>query len=321
MGVVYKARDTLLGRFVALKALPPESVADPERRQRFLDEAKAASALQHPGIVAIHDVVSADGRDFIVMELRDRGDPRAAHGPAGPSTQPRPALRRAGRRRPRPRPRRRHRPPRPQALERHGHRGRRGEDPRLRPRQAGRDAVPRRRHADAQRRPPRPAPQPRGRDRRHARLHVAGAGGREAGGRPDGHLLVRGAALPDADRPPPLPAWLSARDALGHPRGRPGGSDKGGSRPASRGRAGDPPLPAQGALAPLAEHGRPLGRPPRPARGLRIRAREGRHRGGDAKVPGRGGGRRPPRRSSSRRRRGSGSTDALPGTRRRVPSS
>ena len=69
MGVVYKARDTLLGRFVALKALPAESVADPERRRRFIDEAKAASALQHRGIVAIHDVLSADGQDYIVMEF------------------------------------------------------------------------------------------------------------------------------------------------------------------------------------------------------------------------------------------------------------
>jgi len=68
MGVVYKARDTLLGRFVALKALPPESVADPERRRRFIGEAKAASALQHPGIVSVHDVVQAEGQDFIVME-------------------------------------------------------------------------------------------------------------------------------------------------------------------------------------------------------------------------------------------------------------
>jgi len=68
MGVVYRARDTLLGRFVALKVLPPESVADPERRARFIEEAKAASALQHPGIVAVHDVVHAEGQDFIVME-------------------------------------------------------------------------------------------------------------------------------------------------------------------------------------------------------------------------------------------------------------
>src|SRR5512143_469939 len=68
MGVVYKARDTLLGRFVALKALPPDSASSPDRRSRFLEEAKAASALQHPGIVSVFDVLQADGQDFIVME-------------------------------------------------------------------------------------------------------------------------------------------------------------------------------------------------------------------------------------------------------------
>jgi tetratricopeptide (TPR) repeat protein/predicted Ser/Thr protein kinase/TolB-like protein len=68
MGVVYRARDTLLGRFVALKALPSLVADDPARRRRFIDEAKAASTLQHPGIVAIHDVVQAGGRDYIVME-------------------------------------------------------------------------------------------------------------------------------------------------------------------------------------------------------------------------------------------------------------
>jgi len=69
MGIVYKGRDTLLERFVALKVLPPEKSSDPERRERFLQEAKSASALNHPGIVAVHDVVTHDGQDVLVMEL------------------------------------------------------------------------------------------------------------------------------------------------------------------------------------------------------------------------------------------------------------
>jgi serine/threonine protein kinase len=68
MGVVYKARDTRLDRYVALKVLPADKVADPERKRRFVQEAKAASALNHPNIVIIHDIDQADGIDFIAME-------------------------------------------------------------------------------------------------------------------------------------------------------------------------------------------------------------------------------------------------------------
>ena len=68
MGIVYQARDIHLDRFVAIKVLPPDMVADPERRARFVQEAKAASALRHPNIVTIHDVARDAGHDFIVME-------------------------------------------------------------------------------------------------------------------------------------------------------------------------------------------------------------------------------------------------------------
>jgi serine/threonine protein kinase len=68
MGVVYKARDTHLDRAVAIKVLPPELVADPERQRRFVQEAKAASALNHPNIVHIYDIDKDSGVDFIAME-------------------------------------------------------------------------------------------------------------------------------------------------------------------------------------------------------------------------------------------------------------
>jgi Tol biopolymer transport system component/predicted Ser/Thr protein kinase len=68
MGVVYKARDTHLDRFVALKVLPAEKVSDPERRRRFVQEAKAASALNHSNIITIYDIDQAEGIHFISME-------------------------------------------------------------------------------------------------------------------------------------------------------------------------------------------------------------------------------------------------------------
>src|SRR5713226_6129613 len=68
MGEVWKARDTRLDRFVALKTLPAEKVADPERRNRFVLEAKAASALNHPNIVHVYDIADSAGVPFIAME-------------------------------------------------------------------------------------------------------------------------------------------------------------------------------------------------------------------------------------------------------------
>jgi serine/threonine protein kinase len=68
MGAVYKARDIHLDRSVALKMLPGEWVANAERKRRFVLEAKAASALNHPNIITIYDIDVADGVDFIAME-------------------------------------------------------------------------------------------------------------------------------------------------------------------------------------------------------------------------------------------------------------
>ena len=83
MGVVYKARDVRLDRFVALKVLPPEKTADPDRRRRFMQEAKAASALNHPNIITVHDIGEADGMTYIAMECVEGTTLDQSIGPKG----------------------------------------------------------------------------------------------------------------------------------------------------------------------------------------------------------------------------------------------
>ena len=77
MGEVYRARDTRLGREVAIKVLPAALSSDPERLKRFEREARSASSLNHPNIVTIYDIGSSDSTSYIAMELVD-GEPLSA---------------------------------------------------------------------------------------------------------------------------------------------------------------------------------------------------------------------------------------------------
>ena len=201
MGEVYLARDTKLDRDVALKLLPADLANDADRLRRFELEARSASALNHPAIVAIYDLGQAESQPYISMELVD-GQTLRQILQAGPlPASPRLAGGGPDRRRAREGPRGGDRAPGPQAGEPDGVARRLCQDPRLWPGEArrrdrcARDAGDRDREGH-----------PAWKRRRDGRLHVARAGERRTGGQSIRSVLVRPRPLRNAHRRTGVPA-------------------------------------------------------------------------------------------------------------------
>ena len=186
MGEVYRARDTKLGRDVAIKVLPPLFTADADRLARFDREARTLASLNHPHILTVHDVGELDGRPYLVTEFVDGGTLKTWT--RSDTRTWRQSRRSPGRcrRRPGRRARGGHRPPGRQA----------GQHPRLEDmatpssptsgwRSCSRPSAARRRRPTVRR------THAAGHDRRDDRLHVARAGRRQTGRRAQRHLFVR----------------------------------------------------------------------------------------------------------------------------------
>ena len=212
MGNVYRARDDKLRRTVAIKVLPDEVADDPLRIERFEREARAASALNHPGIVTVHDFGRDGSRSYLVMEWIE-GETLREKLVAGPLPLVR-APRHGDPRRggPREGSRRRDRPSRPEAGEPDGDGGRPRQDSRLRAGEGARADVPgRSRAGDALR-------DGDGWNRHgNGALHGARAGQRPPRRLPGGPLLLRSDPVRDGDGQRALPSLVHRRDVRRDP--------------------------------------------------------------------------------------------------------
>ena len=246
MGEVYRARDPRLGRDVAIKVLPADRVADEGRRRRFVQEAQAASALNHPHIITIHEIDTADGSRFHRDGVRARQERRCADPTAGHAPQRRAADRHPRRRRPRGRARARHHPSRSQTRQCDGRDRRRGEGARLRLGQTGWS----RRGRRTRRRPPSPRMAPSARLARVAGTAAYMSPEQATGGAVDARsdIFSFGAMLYEMVTGPRAFAGKSAADTLAavcarHPKPP---SDDRAAIPETT-RADHPAVPAEGA--------------------------------------------------------------------------
>ena len=248
MGEVYRARDTRLGRDIAIKVIALGTKADADHLLRFEQEARATAALNHPNILAVHDVGGSE-----VRTLHRVGAARGAV--AAPGAGARPVVdRKSAQIRAADRPRsgrgasQRDRPSRSEAGESLRHLRRPDQDSGFRPCQADGAEEPGRR---------RPRNHRDRRGGRHRRLHVARAGTRRSGRSAIRHLQFRSHRLRDALRPAGVSGKLGCRDAVRHPDQEPPGTRAGHAGTPARHRAHRGAVPGEKAGRPFSSRGGP----------------------------------------------------------------
>ncbi len=261
MGEVYRARDPRLGRDVAIKVLPADRMADEDRRRRFIQEARAASALNHPNIVTVHEVDSVDGVDFIVMEYlagQTLGNAIPRQGMrldqllrvAIPIADALARAHAAGIV---------HRDLKPANVMVSAEGTVKVLDFGLAKLVTSQGSEPEERDGDVDDGAAGHA-EPAGDGGGNDRVHVAGAGGGRGGGRPQRRVQLRGAALRDGDGAASVCRELDGGGAGGVDEGAAEGAQRGGAGPAEGAGSGDPALPAEGARAALPAHAGPQAR-------------------------------------------------------------